>query len=39
MTDWLTPEEWRAVALSLRVSFWATLISLPVGIAVAYVLA
>ena len=39
MTDWLTPEEWRAVALSLRVSFWATLVSLPVGIAVAYVLA
>jgi molybdate transport system permease protein len=39
MTDWLTPDEWRAVALSLRVSFWATLISLPMGIAVAYVLA
>jgi len=39
MTDWLTPDEWRAVALSLRVSFWATLISLPLGIALAYVLA
>ncbi|MCA3511420.1 MAG: molybdate ABC transporter permease subunit [Rhodobacter sp.] len=39
MTDWLTPEEWRAVALSLRVSFWATLVSLPFGITVAYVLA
>lgn len=39
MTDWLTPEEWRAVALSLRVSFWATLISLPLGIWVAYLLA
>jgi molybdate transport system permease protein len=39
MTDWLTPEDWRAVALSLRVSFWATLVSLPVGIAVAYILA
>jgi molybdate transport system permease protein len=39
MTDWLTPDEWRAVALSLRVSFWATLVSLPVGIAVAYILA
>jgi molybdate transport system permease protein len=24
MTDWLTPDEWRAVALSLRVSLWAT---------------
>jgi molybdate transport system permease protein len=39
MTDWLTPDEWRAVALSLRVSFWATLVSLPVGIFVAYALA
>ena len=39
MTDWLTPEDWRAVALSLRVSFWATVVSLPLGIAVAYVLA
>jgi molybdate transport system permease protein len=39
MTDWLTPDEWRAVALSLRVSFWATVVSLPIGIAVAYVLA
>lgn len=39
MTDWLTPDEWRAVALSLRVSFWATLISLPLGILVAYALA
>lgn len=35
----LTPDEWRAVALSLRVSFWATLVSLPLGVAVAYVLA
>jgi molybdate transport system permease protein len=39
MTDLLTPDEWRAVALSLRVSFWATVVSLPLGIAVAYVLA
>lgn len=39
MTDWLGPEEWRAVALSLRVSFWATLLSLPLGIFVAYALA
>lgn len=39
MTDWLTPDEWRAVGLSLRVSFWATVLSLPVGVAVAYVLA
>jgi molybdate transport system permease protein len=39
MTDWLTPDEWRAVALSLRVSFWATLVSLPFGLLVAYALA
>lgn len=39
MTDWLTPDEWRAVALSLRVSFWATLASLPLGLLVAYALA
>ena len=37
--DWLGPEEWQAVALSLRVSFWATLLSLPPGILVAYALA
>ena len=39
MTDWLTPEQWAAVVLSLKVSIWATTLSLPVGIAVAYVLA
>ncbi len=39
MTDVLSPTEWQAVALSLRVSFWATLISLPFGILVAYALA
>lgn len=39
MTDWLSPDEWRAVALSLRVSFWATLVSLPLGLLVAYALA
>lgn len=39
MTDWLSPDEWRAVALSLRVSFWATLLSLPVGLLTAYALA
>ncbi len=37
--DWLGPEEWQAVALSLQVSFWATLISLPLGVFVAYALA
>ena len=39
MTDWLTPEEWQAVRLSVRVSVWATLCSLPFGLAVAYALA
>lgn len=39
MTDWLTPEEWQAVMLSLQVSFWATLLSLPFGILAAHALA
>ncbi|MCC5954802.1 MAG: molybdate ABC transporter permease subunit [Natronohydrobacter sp.] len=37
--NWLGPAEWQAVRLSIRVSFWATLASLPLGIFVAYVLA
>jgi len=38
--DWLTlsPAEWTAVRLSLRVAFWATLVSLPFGVAVALLL-
>lgn len=36
---WLTPDQWRAVALSVQVSVWATLLSLPFGVGVAYVLA
>lgn len=39
MSDWLTPEEWQAVALSLRVSVVATLASLPFGMLAAYALA
>jgi molybdate transport system permease protein len=39
MSDWLGPQEWQAVALSLKVSFWATLLSLPLGILTAYALA
>ena len=39
MTDWLSPDEWRALALSLRVSLVATACSLPVGLFVAYALA
>jgi molybdate transport system permease protein len=37
--DWLSPSEWQAVSLSLRVSFWATVVSLPFGIFTAYALA
>ncbi|BDW85377.1 molybdate ABC transporter permease [Roseicyclus marinus] len=39
MMDWLSPSEWQAVFLSLRVSFWATVVSLPFGIFTAYALA
>lgn len=38
MTGWLGEEGWHAVLLSLKVSFWATLISLPFAIAIAWVL-
>ena len=37
--DWLGPEEWQAVALSLKVALWATLATLPLGLFVAYALA
>ena len=37
--SWLGAEVWEAVALSLKVAFWATILSLPVAIAVAYALA
>ncbi|MEX0329371.1 MAG: molybdate ABC transporter permease subunit [Ruegeria sp.] len=36
---WLGPAELEALRLSLRVSFWATLVALPFGIFVAYALA
>ncbi len=39
MSDWLGPAEWQALALSLKVSFWSTLLSLPPGMLVAYALA
>lgn len=39
MTAWLGPQEWQAVALSLKVSLWAIGLSLPVGILTAYALA
>src|SRR6185312_14522901 len=35
----LSPQEWTAVALSLRIAVVATFVSLPFGIAIAYVLA
>jgi molybdate transport system permease protein len=37
--DWLSPAEWTALELSLRVSAWATLLSLPFGVLVAMALA
>ncbi len=39
MSDVLSPAEWQALGLSLKVSFWAMLLSLPFGILVAYALA
>ncbi|MBA4326539.1 MAG: molybdate ABC transporter permease subunit [Rhodobacter sp.] len=39
MTDWLPPEAATALALSLRVSLVAVLVSLPLGVLVAYALA
>lgn len=39
MTGWLSPEAWAAVALSVKVAFWATAVSLPLGILTALVLA
>ena len=35
----LRPEEWAALALSLRVSFWAVVITLPLALLVAWLLA
>ncbi len=35
----LGPQEWQAVALSVKVAFWATLLSLPLAIWVAHLLA
>ncbi|MEI4473427.1 molybdate ABC transporter permease subunit [Frigidibacter sp. MR17.24] len=39
MTDWLTPDEWQAVILSLQVSAVAVAASLPLGVAAAWLLA
>ena len=37
--EWLSPEVWEALTLSLRVSLCATVVSLPIGILIAYALA
>ncbi|MGR3503307.1 molybdate ABC transporter permease subunit [Pseudaestuariivita sp.] len=39
MTGWLGPAEWEAVRLSLKVAFWATLLTLPVGVWLGWLLA
>ena len=39
MVDWLTAQEWQAVALSMKVSTVAVLASLPLGVLIAYALA
>ncbi len=39
MSDWLSPEEWTAVRLSLIVATTAMVATLPLGLAVAYLLA
>lgn len=39
LTDWIGPQEWQAVHLSLKVASVATLASLPVAVAVAWLLA
>jgi molybdate transport system permease protein len=39
MLDALSPEAWQALILSLKVSLWATVVSLPFGILAAYALA
>jgi len=35
----LTPDEWTAVELSLRIAFRPTLVALPFGLAIAWLLA
>lgn len=37
--SWFSPAEWSAVALSLRVAFWATIFSLPFALVAAHLLA
>ncbi len=39
MTEWLGPQEWAAVGLSLKVAFWAMICAVGPGVFVAYALA
>lgn len=39
MSDWLGPQEWAAVGLSLKVAFWAMMGAVVPGVFVAYALA
>lgn len=39
MPAWLSPEEWTALRLSLRVALWATILSLPLALLMAQALA
>lgn len=39
MSGWFGPAEWAAIALSLKVAFWAVLLSLPLAVFVAHILA
>lgn len=39
MSDWLGPQEWAAVGLSIKVAFWAMLGAVVPGVFVAYALA
>lgn len=39
MNDWFSTEELQAIYLSLKVAFWAVIVSLPFGILTAYALA
>jgi molybdate transport system permease protein len=38
MTGWLSPEDWQALALSLRVALLSAVLSLPIALALAWVL-
>jgi molybdate transport system permease protein len=38
MTPWLSPQDWNALALSLRVAFLSVVVSLPLALALAWIL-